>query len=307
MILKNYIRSIILPIAMLLAVLLHKYCSMLYFLAPYLVFTMLFMAYTAIDVKKMRVTRLEVMLLAAQAVLVVGCYEIMKWCGLSQVLCDSVLVCILTPVAASVVVVSCALGADRETVTTFTIIDNLFIALLAPMLFTLMGRGGDLSYWESFWKILSRIAPQIVFPFFAAILTQLCMKRFNAFVVRHKRKSLYVWAFTLTIILGKTWHDVITAPEPQWRLVGIQTLVSAALCALLFAVGKWLGSIRNEKVAGGQLLGQKNTSFGIWMAIEYLTPMATVAPAVYSMWQNFFNSWQMFQHDRKMRSSKQTL
>ena len=299
---KKYNRSIVLPFAMAVAVICHRYCSMVYFLAPYLVFTMLFMAYTAIDVRKMHISKLDILLLVAQTILVVGCYELLKLCGLAQVLCDSVLVCILTPVAASVVVVSCALGASRETVTTFTIIDNLYIALLAPALFTLMGRGGDMSYWASFWKILCRIAPQIVFPFFAALLTQSLMPKFNGFVVKHKAKSLYVWALTLTIILGKTFSDILQ--EGQWGIVGIQALLSAALCAVLFLVGKWLGAIRKEKLAGGQLLGQKNTSFGIWMAIEYLSPLASVAPALYSVWQNFFNSWQMFQHDR--RGGKET-
>lgn len=67
---KNHIRSIILPIAMLLAVLLHRYCSHVYFLAPYLVFTMLFMAYTAIDFKKMHISKLIVFLLIATQFLV---------------------------------------------------------------------------------------------------------------------------------------------------------------------------------------------------------------------------------------------
>ena len=300
--LKKYNRSIVLPFAMAAAVLFHPYCSMVYFLAPYLVFTMLFMAYTAIDVMNMRISKLDLRRLLAQTILVVGCYEVMKLCGLTKVLCDSVLVCILTPVAASVVVVSCALGASRETVTTFTILDNLYIALLAPALFTLMGRGDEMSYWASFWKILCRIAPQIVFPFFAALLTQSMFPKFNAFVVNHKSKSLYVWALTLTIILGKTFSDLIESK--QWGIAGIQALLSAALCALLFAAGKQIGTLRKEKIAGGQLLGQKNTSFGIWMAIEYLSPLAAVAPAIYSVWQNFFNSWQMFQHDR--RGGKET-
>lgn len=294
---KSHIRSIILPIAMLLAVLLHRYCSHVYFLAPYLVFTMLFMAYTAIDFKKMHISKLIVFLLIAQSILCIGLYEILKFFGISQVICDSVLVCILTPVAASVVVVSCALGASRETVTMFTVVDNLFIALLAPALFTLMGRGDpNMTYLESFWKILCRIAPQIVFPFFAAIFTQFCMPKFNSFVVKHKGKSLYVWALTLTIILGKTWDDMLASS--QWALVGWLTLISLILCAILFSIGKWIGNIRKEKIAGGQLLGQKNTSFGIWMAIEYLSPMCAVAPAIYSMWQNFFNSYQMYIHDK---------
>lgn len=292
---KTHIRSIILPIAMLVGFLCHKYCGAVYFLAPYLVFTMLFLSYTAIDVKKMRVSKLDVYLLIAQSLLTIGLFAILKLLHVNVDLCNSVLVCCLTPVAASVVVVSCALGASRETVTTFTIIDNLYIALLAPALFSFIG-DNEIAYWQSFWMILRRISPQIVFPFFAALFTQFCMPKVNAFFVRIKGCSLYVWALTLTIILGKTFDDVVTNPDPQWGLVAIITVVSAALCTLLYSVGKYLGALRGEKVAGGQLLGQKNTSFGIWMAIEFLSPMSAVAPAIYSVWQNFFNSWQMYVH-----------
>ena len=295
----NYIRSIILPIAMLLAVLFHRWCGAVYFLAPYLVFTMLFMAYTAIDVKKMRISKLDIYLILAQTILVVVPYFLLRLCGVADELCDSLLVVCLTPVAASSVVVSCALGASRETVTTFTILDNLYIALLAPFLFAITGRAEAGGYWASFWTILCRIAPQIVFPFFAAMLTQLLLPKLNGWFVKNKGKSLYVWALTLTIVLGKTFHDIVTAPERNWTMLSIQAGLSVVMCGVLFAIGKWLGAKRKEKMAGGQLLGQKNTSFGIWMGNEFLSPMSSVACALYSVWQNIFNSWQMYQHDKR--------
>ena len=50
-------------------------------------------------------------------------------------------------------------------------------------------------------------------------------------------------------------------------------------------------------MAGGQLLGQKNSAMGIWIANTYLLPLASVFPALYSIWQNLFNSWQMWRKD----------
>ena len=66
-----------------------------------------------------------------------------------------------------------------------------------------------------------------------------------------------------------------------------------------FATGKWLGSKYGDRIAGGQLLGQKNTAMGIWMANTYLNPLASVFLAFYSIWQNLFNSWQLWHQDRE--------
>ena len=294
---KVSFRSIVLPLAMIIGFTFHKYASSIYFLAPYLVFTMLFISYTAVDFKKLRITKLISLLLIAQAGFCLGWFFLVKLLGISALMGDSILVCLLTPIAASAVVVSCALGASRETVTTFTIVDNLMVSLLAPALFSAMGTT-ELSYFQEFWHILKRVAPQIVFPLFAALLTQRFTPKVNAFFVRYKGSTLYVWAFTLIVVLGKAFHDVVTAPNPQWNRVALVAAMSAVLCCILYIFGKWVGARQGEKMAGGQMLGQKNTSFGIWMAVEYLSPMAAVAPALYSVWQNCFNSVQMYIHDK---------
>jgi BASS family bile acid:Na+ symporter len=47
-------------------------------------------------------------------------------------------------------------------------------------------------------------------------------------------------------------------------------------------------------VAGGQGLGQKNTVLAIWMAQTFLNPISSIAPGAYVLWQNMFNSWQVW-------------
>ena len=296
---KNHIRSFILPIALLLGFVFHKYCGALYCIVPGLVFTMLFLNYTAIDVKKMHVSGLDVWLLVLQMSMCVGFYLVFRALGMGEVLAQGVLIGFLTPVAAAVVVISCALGANRETVTTFTILDNLGVAIAAPIIFSFIGTHQDMPFFQSFWHVFWRIAPQIVLPFIVALIMQRWMPKVNGFFCKYKGVSLYVWAFTLTLVLGKTFHDIITNPNTDWGLLGWMCVVSAFLCALLFGLGKYIGYRYGDTVAGGQLFGQKNTSFGIWMTIEYLNPMAAVFPAIYSVWQNIFNSYQMFMFDRK--------
>ena len=79
----------------------------------------------------------------------------------------------------------------------------------------------------------------------------------------------------------------------------IMGAASVVYCAIQFAVGKWMGGRYGDRMAGGQLLGQKNSAMGIWIANTYLLPLASVFPALYSIWQNVFNSWQLWRKDHK--------
>lgn len=296
---KQHVRSLVLPLAIVMGLLLHGVCGLFYRVVPALVFTMLFLSYTALDVRKMHMSMMHLWLLLFQAGLSVAVYWVALLAGAPEALAEGLLLGSLTPVAASVVVIACALGADRETVTTFTMLDNLMVAVMAPVVFSFVGEQQGLPFVESFWKIFCRIAPQIVFPFLAALLLQRVLPRVNDAFMRIKGCSLYVWAVALTIVLGKTFDDIMSTPERPWAMLGAMLLLAVVLCGVQFGVGRRIGERYGPNMAGGQLLGQKNTSFGIWLAVEYLNPMAGVFPAIYSVCQNIYNSYQMFQHDRR--------
>ena len=63
-------------------------------------------------------------------------------------------------------------------------------------------------------------------------------------------------------------------------------------CFLQFFAGRRIGSI-----TGGQTLGQKNTGFLIWLGYNYLTPVTSVAGGLYAIWQNLFNSWELYRKE----------
>lgn len=295
----SHIRSLVLPVAMVMGLVFHHFFGSLYFLAPYLVFTMLFISYTAIHVKEMRPCRMDAWLMVFQLLFAVASYFVGRWLLRSPAIADGLLVTALTPVAASSVVVACALGAKRETVTTFTILNNLMVAVAAPILFALLGQRQEANVLADMWTIFCRIAPQIVFPFFAALLLQRFLPKVNQAVSSRKSITLYIWAFTLTVVLGKTFDTIFLMPVKPWKLMGAMAVLCMVQCAILFWVGKRIGGKYGDAMAGGQQLGQKNTSFGIWMSVEFLNPLASLSMAFYSICQNLFNSWQMYEHDRK--------
>ena len=73
-------------------------------------------------------------------------------------------------------------------------------------------------------------------------------------------------------------------------------LVSILCCAFQFFLGRVLGRGYGycEKITAGQALGQKNTGFLIWLGYSFMTPVTSVAGGLYAIWQNLFNSWELY-------------
>lgn len=293
------IRSYILPIAIVLGLLLHEYCASFSMAVPYLIFFILLLTFTAVDVRKLKFSPMFVWILLFQVVVSIGVYGLMKALGAAPVLAEGVMMASLCPVAASVAVVSCMLGADRQTVTSFSIIGNLVISIVAPAYFTLIGVKPEMTFMASFLSILKRVGVVIGLPFFVALALQLWLPKVNGFLSRYKGLSFYLWSVALLFTIGQTIDFIFLHGKGNWSVIIWLAVASLLFCALQFALGKWIGRKYGDVIAGGQLLGQKNTAMGIWMANHYLHPLASVSMAFYAIFQNLFNSWQIWRYNNK--------
>lgn len=297
-------RSLILPLAVLFGFLCHQWCTTLVVIVPYLIFTILLLNFTAVDIRKLRLlhmTGMNIALLLFQIVVSLGGYLLTKLLGGDEVIAQGILIAIICPVAASSVVISCYLGANRETVTAHVILGNLMVAIVAPIFFSFIGVQQQMPFLESFWLILKRVSPIIAFPFFLALGLQMWIPSANTFINRFKGYSLYIWALALAITLGQTINFIFVHGAENRQNIVILGIVSVLICAVQFGVGKLIGHKYGDTVAGGQMLGQKNSAMGIWMANIYLFPLASVSIALYSIWQNLFNSWQMYMYEKKAK------
>lgn len=298
--LEERIRPYVLPFAIVAGFVLHKPCHLVGGIMPFLIFTILFFNYSAVDVRKIRFSMLDVWLMLFQIVVSLGSYLLLKLCGASEIVAQGVLGGVICPVAAAAVVVSCMLGADRETVTAYTIVGNLMVAVVAPIYFSFIGINQDMPFLESFWMILKKLFPVIVLPFLAILLLQSISPKAAGSVRRYKGMSFYLWGVAFTITMGQTIDYIFLHGEGNLSSIVMIGIASIVYCVIQFASGRWLGGKYGDRIAGGQLLGQKNSAFGIWMTNMYLVPLASVFPALYSIWQNLFNSYQIWRHDRKI-------
>ena len=291
---KRY-RSLVLPLAIVVGLLFHRYLAMARPVVPFLIFSILFLNFSSVEVRSLRVRPLHWWLLAFQLVVSLGGYLLLG--PFNELLAQGVLIGVLSPVAASVVVIACMLGADRSTITTYTLVGNFGVALLAPVYFSFIGTHVTMPFGQSFLLILSKIAPTLILPLVLIILLQLFAPKANDFIARYKGVSFYLWSMALMITLGQTidfiyLHGAGHVPE----IIGL-SVASLVACAVQFAVGKAIGKHYGDTVSGGQGLGQRNTALAIWMSSMYLQPLAATFPAMYSIWQNLYNSYQLWRKD----------
>ena len=295
------VKRYVLPIAIVLGLLLHDYCAALSVVVPFVIFTILLLTFTAVDIRKLRFKPLFIWIILFQVAVSLGSYYLLTLLNVSEIIAEGILIGVLCPVAASVAVVSTMLGADRETVTSYTVIGNLVVSVVAPVYFSFIGVNQDMPFLTSFLHILRRIGLIIGLPFFVALALQLAWPKANRVISRFKGLAFYLWAVALFLTLGQTIHFIFINGEGNWYSILWLGASALVFCVIQFGLGKWIGHKYGDTIAGGQLMGQKNSAMGIWMANHYLHPLASVYLAFYSVFQNLFNSWQIWYYEKKKK------
>jgi BASS family bile acid:Na+ symporter len=111
--------------------------------------------------------------------------------------------------------------------------------------------------------------------------------------------SFYLWAVCMMVLIGSTIHTIMMQENSNFVMEAIMIAGALIICIVQFALGRRLGTKFGDMVAGRQMMGQKNTGIAIWLAMAYLTPMSTVAPTAYIIWQNLMNSYEIWKDSRK--------
>lgn len=285
-----------LPIAMLTGALAYPIFTRLSFLTPYLIFTMLLLTFCKIAPRDLKVKPLHLWLLLIQ---LGGALLIYKICSpFNPIVAQGAMVCIICPTATAAAVITQKLGGNAASLTTFTLLSNLSVAIVVPILFPLIEPHPGLHFLSAFLIIASKVFPLLICPFLAAVLLQKLTPKVHARLLSHHESAFYLWAVSLTIVTAKTVHSLLNFPADGATEIWLATSALIA-CCLQFILGKTIGSLYADRISGGQALGQKNTILAIWMAHTYLNPITSIAPGSYVLWQNIINSWQLWKKRKK--------
>lgn len=270
------------------------------YILPWLIFVMLFFTYCKIEPRDLRPCRWHLWLVLIQGAEVALC---LWWCLLGEAsiwrpIAEALLACVVAPMAAVGAVVTQKIGGNAATATTYTIISSTFTAIMVPLVYPLVEPGMDMTFLPLFLKILSRVFPTIMAPLAIALLLWKFAPRCKDYVAeKSKDYSFYLWGICTMVNTAQIIRSIVSSPGSGWMVICICLCVGVLVFAH-FYVGKSIGSHYHDRKAAGQGLAQKNTVLSIWMAMSFLNPQAAIGPGACLLWQNLFNSWQIWQHGR---------
>ncbi|NDW11734.1 transporter [Bacteroides sp. 214] len=292
----TFLKNWTLPVAMLMGVLGYPLFGRLGFLTPYLIFAMLLLTFCKLSLSELKPRPLHFWLLLIQMVGALAAYLLLA--PVNKILAQGLVICFICPTATSAAVITAKLGGSAASVSCYTLLINIGVAIAVPLFFPLIESKPDITFWQASLAILSRVFLLLICPIITAWIIQRYLLKAQRALAYYPDLAFYLWAFALTIIssqiLSTLLHydaDMLTA-----LLMAGSTLV---LCCLQFFLGKTIGSVYNDRVSGGQALGQKNTILAIWMAQTYLNPLSAIGPGFYVLWQNVVNSWQLWKKRKK--------
>ena len=325
---RKFFDSNALWLSMLIGALCYKWLLPLSPILPWLIFFMLFFTFCKINPLDLRLHKWHWVVLFTQISLSLLTYVGVYYVTENRYLAQGLMLCFMMPTATAAPIIAGKMGGSIQNLTTFTLLSNFATTLIVPTVFPLVNPLAEKSFWPAFTLILSHITPLLLGPFFAAWLLRIIYEKRTRkeFVlsVQMAQIPFYLWVGSITVLTAVVTETTISNFQSQISNILILLVSSFFICLLQFGLGKYIGYklpaaskgrdyqdvLINPKAApktmegvssitAGQAFGQKNTSLGVWMAQTYLDPLASLGAAAYIIWQNLFNSVQLFLAARK--------
>lgn len=263
---------------------------------PVLVAVMLFLQLNLVAPRDLRFHRwhLWVLLIQAALFMAMAMATVFVPQGGARVLFECAMLCFVCPTAAAAGVITIKLGGDLPGIMTYTVLANALASVLIPVMVPIVHPAVDMGFWALFWAVVQRVFSILILPCLAAWLIRYCLPGVQRWLERYAGWAFYIWGICLMLSISLATDSLAGSGIGLGLGLGI-AVVSLVCCLLQFALGRRAARRygHSESITAGQALGQKNTGFIIWLGINYLTPVTSVAGGLYAIWHNLFNSWQL--------------
>ncbi len=263
------------------------------YLIRYNLMLMLFFAFigTSFDLKIFKTSHYKI--LAINILLPISLYLLIK--PFHSLLAELAFVLTIVPTAAAVPVIAEMLKTDIGITTGSLLLTTPIIAILLPFLLSvLLGVGGDIS------------TINLVLPILSVVLVPMLLSQSIRFTLPKLAGQLSKWSFisfplfllNIVIACGNASHFIQqnlaeVGGELYW-IAGVTIL----LCLINFRIGRFVGRKENP-LAYELALGRKNTMIGLWLALTYFSPLVALGPICYIICHNTYNSYQMWEAERR--------
>lgn len=275
--------------------------TLIAYLTPFLIFAQLLLTFCKISPRELMPSPWHGWLLLFQAVSSSALAAALLWIPMSveyREVFEGAMVCLICPTATAAAVITGKLGGSASSLTTYTLLSNLLAAVAVPLIFPLVEPHANIGFLAAFLMILSKVFPLLLLPFILASFFRKFMPPIHRFLLGFHDMAFYLWAVALAIVTGQTVKSLVNS-EAEVYVEVLIALGGLIACVLQFYLGRRIGTKYDDRISAGQALGQKNTVLAIWMSYTYLNPLSSVGPGSYVLWQNIFNSWQLWQKRKK--------
>lgn len=263
-------------------------------LQPVLLFFMLFVAFCKVQPSELRPRLWHLWLILIQVVSF-ALLSFFLWYSPDtswRLICEGAMLAMICPTATACAVVTQKLGGDSATTTAYTILINIVVAVIAPILLPIAHQQNGMSFLPAFTTIMRKVFPLLLIPLLLAWFVRYFIPKLHRTIISIPDLAFYMWAIALALAITVTFRAIAHSSESLIHIGGI-AFITMICCIFQFFVGKKIGARYGVRLEGGQALGQKNTIFIIWLGYTFLSPITAVAGGFYSIWHNVINSWQL--------------
>lgn len=268
------------------------------FLVQYLLMVMLFFAFLDLEFKPQTFqTSVLWILLANIAVAFLSYAALVSFDSLFAL---TAFMTAIAPTAIAAPVIMSFIKGRIDYVVAAVLVTNISSAVIIPLTLPfLLDAGVRISVWEV-------LQPVLLVMFVPLILAQLVSHLSSGtrdFLRKGKQFSFAIWLLNLFVISANASNFLRQEDSHSISSLLIIALISLVLCIVNFGLGALLGGRQNWQEAS-QSLGQKNLSFVIWIALTFINPLVAMGPTFYILYHHLYNSWSIYQFEKRRNLSR---
>ena len=191
------------------------------------------------------------------------------------------------PTAAAAPVITGFLNQRIEYVTIAVLVSNMMVALMLPFALPMIVPSA------SEIQIVQLIIPIISTVFIPLILAQAIryyVPRLKDQLFRFDWISFFLFLSNVYIAMAKASFFIRFETELSWLELSGMFLLTAIVCFANFGGGALVGG-KNYRPEASMAAGRKNTMFGVWLALTYMSPLVSIGPMIYIICQNTYHSY----------------
>jgi len=201
----------------------------------------------------------------------------------------------IAPTAAAAPVITSFLRGRVDFVTASVLLTSPVLAIAISLLLPLLLKVKEPIAVED---VLLPIATIVFIPLLLSQAIRRLSRSWTAALQRLNKIPFYLFLFNVYIASADASVFIRSDQSTGWMTILLIALLIGGLCVVLFQLGARLGR-PHFGIETSMALGRKNTMFALWIALTFINPVVALGPIFYIFWQNAYNSWQIYEVEKR--------